>query len=320
MNQGARLLKIAIFYDGNFFYHVSNYYCHAHPRRARLSIPGLHGFIRTMVAAQENIDERLCQIVDCHYFRGRLPAMEAKNRQLLLNERIFDDILMNEGVETHYLPMSHGVEKGVDLSLALEALELTLFKQYNIIVLIASDGDYLPLARKLNALGARVMVLGWDFEYTDNNGQTRSTSTSARLMREVSYPVRMNRIIDGETPFPGFDASSLFVAPATPNVPSPGSEYAGPFDSVTDENRLHHDSRISSPGNAPSFFLIGTVVQLKNGYGFLATSQPEPKNLFFLWEDLLDCDFDQLKIGDTLQFVLGRNERGECAKQVRPVR
>ena len=25
-----RLLRIGIFYDGNYFYHVSNYYCYGH--------------------------------------------------------------------------------------------------------------------------------------------------------------------------------------------------------------------------------------------------------------------------------------------------
>ena len=105
--------------------------------------------------------------MDCHYFRGRLPALEANERQILLNERIFDDILMREGVVTHYLPMTRGGEKGVDVSLALEVLELTIFKKFNVVVLIASDGDYVPLVRKLNSLGTRVMVLGWDFEYTD---------------------------------------------------------------------------------------------------------------------------------------------------------
>ena len=165
------LTRIGVFYDGNYFYHVSNFYCYGHARKSRLSIPGIHEFIKRFVSCQENISPAFCQIVDCHYFRGRLPAMEANERQILLNERIFDDILMREGIVTHYLPITKSGEKGVDVSLALEALELTLFKKFNIVVLIASDGDYIPLVRKLNSLGTRVMVLGWDFEYTDENGK-----------------------------------------------------------------------------------------------------------------------------------------------------
>ncbi|MBR5981036.1 MAG: NYN domain-containing protein, partial [Firmicutes bacterium] len=211
MDQGTRLLRIGIFYDGNYFYHVSNYYCYAHQRRARLSIPGLHEFIKKMISQKEQISEALCQIVDCHYFRGRLPAKKAQARQILLNERVFDDILMREGVVTHYLPMSRNTEKGVDVSLALETLELTIFKKFNIAVLIASDGDYVPLVRKLNALGTRVMVLGWDFDYVDDNGNQRNTRTSNRLMNEASYPIRMHRIINGEDVLedPGFSVDSL---------------------------------------------------------------------------------------------------------------
>ena len=42
--------KIGIFYDGNFFLHVSNYYQYYHARKSRISISGLHDFIRHRVA------------------------------------------------------------------------------------------------------------------------------------------------------------------------------------------------------------------------------------------------------------------------------
>ena len=73
----SHLLRIGIFYDGNYFYHVSNYYCYAHERRSRLSISGLHDFIKRLAGRFEGVEAKFCQIVDCHYFRGRLPAMEA---------------------------------------------------------------------------------------------------------------------------------------------------------------------------------------------------------------------------------------------------
>ena len=37
----GKLTRIGIFYDGNFFFHVSNYYHYHHERRARISIGGL---------------------------------------------------------------------------------------------------------------------------------------------------------------------------------------------------------------------------------------------------------------------------------------
>ena len=353
MNAGSRILKIGIFYDGNYFYHVSNYYCYSHVRRSRLSIPGLHSFIKSMVAEKEGLSERFCQIVDCHYFRGRLPAKEAYARQILLNERIFDDILMREGVVTHYLPTSGGTEKGVDVALALETLELTLLKNYNVVVLIASDGDYVPLIRKLNALGTRVMVLGWDFEYTDYNGNSRFTTTSPKLLSEASYPVFMQNIINEKNGKLSEKVDALFVSdlqntfferenmviPATES----SSEKTDGIHEKTVENMqqnefcgiLEKDEKefpanewnpysLSSPENVSGqnrMVLQGKILQLKNGYGFIAPDNQdqcskESKNLFFFWEDVENCDFNDLCSGDAVSYTEGKNQRGECAKNI----
>ena len=53
-NNPKNFTKIGIFYDGNFFLHVSNYYQYYHPRKSRISISGLHEYIRHRVAAEEN--------------------------------------------------------------------------------------------------------------------------------------------------------------------------------------------------------------------------------------------------------------------------
>ncbi len=307
MDFGSRLLRIGIFYDGNYFYHVSNYYCYAHPRRARLSIPGLHDFIRRMVSEREGVKESLCQIVDCHYFRGRLPAMEANARQILLNERIFDDILMREGVVTHYLPMTRNTEKGVDVSLALETLELTLFKKFNVVVLIASDSDYVPLVRKLNALGTRVMILGWDFEYVDDNGNTRNTVTSSRLMNESSYPLRMHRIINGDDRLANFSVDSLFVPSANTGNARMSEEGGGVYD--------YPEAQPIVQEEATGERQYGKVIHLKNGYGFVMPDGGT-EGIFFFWPDIQNCDFNDLELGDRLEYEVGRNDRGLCAKNI----
>jgi uncharacterized LabA/DUF88 family protein len=121
-----------------------------------------HEFIRHHAAVAEGVDVRCAHIVDAHYFRGRLSDTEAEARQSLFNERVFDDVLMGEVVVTHYLPVRHGHEKGIDVWLALEAFELAVYKRFNVLVLIAGDFDFIPLVRKVNSLGMRVMLLGWD--------------------------------------------------------------------------------------------------------------------------------------------------------------
>ena len=330
----SHLLRIGIFYDGNYFYHVSNYYCYAHERRSRLSISGLHDFIKRLAGRFEGVESKFCQIVDCHYFRGRLPAMEANARQILLNERMFDDILMREGVVTHYLPVTRGGEKGVDVCLALEALELNIFKKFDVVALIASDGDYVPLVRKLNALGTRVMVLGWDFEYIDDNGNERYTATSGKMMNEVTYPVWMHKVIDGQdTRFDTNEVSALFVPAGSKDAGKEESAsgrmpkddlYAHSvpnYDEIQPQSArgVHYDAS-DDQGQQPEPALSGErrrsrILQLKNGYGFLA-NDPSQKNLFFFWEDLEGIDFNELSVGDILEYEIGANERGECARHI----
>ena len=55
-------------------------------------------------------------------------------------------------------------------------------------------GDFLPLVRKLNTLGTRVMLLAWDFKWFDAAGQERETRTAHVLLDEVSYPVMMHQV------------------------------------------------------------------------------------------------------------------------------
>ncbi len=188
--------KIAVFYDGNFFSHVSNYYLYHHPRHSRISISGLHDFIRREISVTDGTNERFCQVVDAHYFRGRLRTADADQRDMLIKERLFDEMLLREGVTTHYLPLMPTGEKGIDVWMALEALELSLLKRYDVCVLVASDGDFLPLVRKLNSVGTRVMVMGWEFRYRQKNGVERETKTAQSILREATYPLLMHERIE----------------------------------------------------------------------------------------------------------------------------
>jgi cold shock CspA family protein len=300
----GKLTRIGIFYDGNFFFHVSNYYHYHHERRARISIGGLHAFVRQQVADCEKCDPRYCQIVDAHYFRGRLRAADAEDRDLLYKERVFDDVLVREGVTTHYLPLTREGEKGIDVWLALEAYELAIYKRFDVIVLVVCDGDFLPLVRKLNTLGTRVMVLGWDFRYLDPNGNERETRTAQVLLDEVTYPIMMHPIVEDRARQRDPLVNGLFVprkeGGSNPMIPRPPSLISG--------------ATPLPPTLAPS--TTGWIQTLKSGYGFIVPDQGGP-NMFFFHEDVAGLDFLELKVGDRVQFAVGQNDRGACAKDVR---
>lgn len=293
-----KLTRIGVFYDGNYFYHVSTYYNFYHSRKSRISVAGLHEFIRNQVAQEEGTDVRLCQIVDSHYFRGRLSAREATEKQLYY-ERVFDDILMSEGVITHYLPIKSRAgkreEKGIDVWLALEAFELAYYKRFSVLVLIACDGDYVPLIRKLNTLGTRVMVLSWDFEYVKDDGQSMETRTSQDLLEEVTYPVAMHEIIENRVRKNEPLINNLFVP-----------------QKITE--------KISTPATSESDNLTktSTIFNLHDRcFGFI---KYPPNNLYFRNTDLVGIDFDELEKGDRVQFTIGKNSKGEdVAKDVKLV-
>jgi uncharacterized LabA/DUF88 family protein/cold shock CspA family protein len=320
-DQDAKLLRVGVFYDGNFFYHVSNYYKYAHPRQRRISIPGLHEFIRHHVADVEGADVRYCHIVDAHFFRGRFSAKDADAKQKLYVERVFDDILMGEGVVTHYLPLRQGTEKGIDVWLALEAFELAVYKRFNVLVLIAGDGDFVPLARKVNSLGTRVMVLGWDFKYTDEIGQERETVTSIHLLNEVTYPILMHTIIDDKTKRDDALIKSLFVESRGPSAsfaltPSVASGPPAPTSvHPTQQSPAVRPTATPSP-EADATRVSGKIQNILQGYGFIKSAQ-FPSNIFFYWSEVTNADFNDLKIGDSVTFVAGKNERGPVALDVR---
>ncbi len=310
-NLKGPLTRIGVFYDGNYFLHVSNYYNYVHPRKRRLSIAGLHEFIRQQVAAEDGGDYNLCHIVDAHYFRGRISAQEAAQRgNQLYYERVFDDILMSEGVVTHYFPLKSFFgkreEKSVDVYLALEAYERAVSGKIDVLVLISSDGDFVPLIRKVNGLGVRVMVMCWDFEFTNDEGQKMVTRTSQHLLEEVSYPVQMHELIDSRLKKNDPLVNALFVQEEfnTPSNPAPveGEE-------EEEEDNFNRIDRSETQ--------VSEVLSLKNGYGFIKYPN---NNLFFHYTDVLNVDFNELLTGDEVEFTLERKHNGQdVAKNVKKI-
>ena len=59
---------------------------------------------------------------------------------------------------------------------------------------------------------------------------------------------------------------------------------------------------------------------MRNGYGFIMPEKDDDakdvKNLFFFWEDVENCDFNDLCVGDAVTYCEGSNDRGECARNI----
>ncbi len=302
---GTHALKVGVFYDGSYFTHVSNYYNYVHGHKRRIHIGGLHDFIKHMVAERESTRPNLCHIIDAHFFRGRFTAREANEKpNQLYHDRVFDDVLMYNNVQTHYLPlkdmMGRKKEKGIDVLMALETYELCMLKRYDVVALVASDGDHVPLVRKLHALGCKTMLLGWDFEFTDaETGELQYTRTSTDLWNEATYPLQMHDLIDEGLKDDDEVIRELFVVRDT--MPREIEEIGTTL--VEGDPEARHQS---------------SVMSLMNGYGFIRFPD---NNLFFLREDLQEADFSDLRIGDAVEFSVAMNNRGQrVARQIRLVK
>lgn len=218
IDSGSTLLKrVAIFYDGSFFMNLSNYFAHQHAKKKYLSFSGLHEFIRERVAIQEsNQNTALCQIVEAHFFRGRFSLDSVQKRpdplRQLENDRFVDELLMRANLVTHYYPMNETVspptEKGIDVWLALEAYDLAVHKRYDVLALVTGDQDFVPLVRKLNSLGTRVMIVGANV--TTNPGG-RPIVTSQALINEASYAIILDEEIDSKKSKSDASVNLLFV-------------------------------------------------------------------------------------------------------------
>ena len=329
------ILKIGVFYDGNYFLHVSNYYNYFHSMRQRLSLPAFHNFIRHLVADAEDVPVQYSRIIGAHYFRGRLSAQEASQRgNQLYNDRVFDDILMSVGIVSHFLPLrtrsGKKEEKGIDVWLALEAYEQTLIKKFDVLVLITSDGEYVPLVRKLNSLGVKTMVLNWEFAYVDDSGRDIVTRTAQDLLQEVTYPVAAHTIIDEGLEDRGDYVEDLFVSvDSGANARGNDAVVGGNEASQLDRNVVEHDDDIYATDeededkdkekDKEGIRYRGPIMMLNpaKGYGFI---KYPPNNLFFYRQDLENVDITQLQVGDMMECMIVHNDDGDqVAKRLRRI-
>jgi len=199
----SNLTKIAVFFDGNYFHTVNNYYRFTHPIQQNINFSGLAEYLRERIAEIEENRLDYCRIVEAHWFRGKFTMKHIKDYhendekilQALTTEKYLDDSLMFANIVQHVFPMKVDTrtnrveEKGLDVWFALEAYELALHKGWDILCLVGCDTDYLPLVRKLASVGTKVCLVSWDIEET-------KTVTSQSLINECPIYLPMHAEIE----------------------------------------------------------------------------------------------------------------------------
>lgn len=184
-------LSIGVFIDGGYFAKIGEG-LQEKKTASGVNVKGLFNFIPEVIARNFGIDRKLLYITEAHYYRGRFRAEDADDRNLLLSERKFEDTLIENDIIFHYKhlrPKYKGgiIEKGVDTWFALDTYEMTLYRDFDYVVLISGDADHEMLARKLKALKTHVILMTWD---PANTG-----STSHFLSEEVCTHIDINKHI-----------------------------------------------------------------------------------------------------------------------------
>ena len=181
-------LSIGVFIDGGYYAKINEGFA----GKREVNLNALLDYICQRISSEQEIERNRLYVTECHYYRGRYRAKEAKSKNLLYDERKFEDMLIENDVILHYKhlrvnPQGGVIEKGIDTWFALDTYELTLFRQFDFVVLISGDADHEMLARKLKALKTHVVLLTWD--------PANTASTSRFLKEEVCSHFDMNSAV-----------------------------------------------------------------------------------------------------------------------------
>ena len=180
--------SIGVFIDGGYFAKINEGL--EKIKAGSVNVKGLLQYIPEIISKVDSVERRSLYITESHYYRGRYRVRDAEKRNLLHSEREFEDSLIENDIIFHYKhlrenPQGGVIEKGVDTWFALDTYEMTLYRDFDYVVLISGDADHEMLARKLKALKTHTILLTWD---PANTG-----STSRFLSEEVCTHIDLRK-------------------------------------------------------------------------------------------------------------------------------
>ena len=190
--------SVGIFIDGGYYAKIDEGYRKI-KSPMRVNLRGLFNFILERICHMDGIRADKVSITESHYYRGRYRVQDAEDKNLLHEERKFEDTLIENDVVFHYKHLreveNHGhttvIEKGIDTWFALDTYEMAQFRNFDYTVLISGDADHEMLARKLRALKTHVILVTWDPAHTG--------STSRFLKEEVCTHIDIGQLLSNDS-------------------------------------------------------------------------------------------------------------------------
>jgi uncharacterized LabA/DUF88 family protein len=183
--------RIGVFYDGSYVSKAAKFFDHEEDA-GLLRFRPFHEYIRKRVRPHEPGYSKY-RVVYAAWFQGVFTAKDANEKQLRADRDQHHD-LMHAGIQAKCLPMSQsGVEKGVDVALAVDAIQAALEDKIDVAALVTGDGDYVPLVHALQNAGVATTAVCFRFE-----GKVSKGYINPRLVKAVNYTLDVTGMAEHE--------------------------------------------------------------------------------------------------------------------------
>jgi uncharacterized LabA/DUF88 family protein len=176
-------LRIGVFYDGTYFIMAQNYFWGK--KYGWLSVQEFPKLLESFVRTKEQ-GHVSYKVVYSAFFQGVHKESAAQENNLRLDRKRHLDLL-HAGIEPKNVPMSETRgEKGIDVYMAVETLQIGLDDKIDMAILVTGDGDFVPLVRALMKNGVRVLISY--FEYED---ETHKSFANERLVSAANHSINI---------------------------------------------------------------------------------------------------------------------------------
>ncbi len=182
------LCRIGVFYDGSYFRYAQRHF-HFDRDLGWLDFKPFHGLLESYIRIKEQ-GYNHHRVVYGAWFQGMFGANHALEKQLRTDRQQYHD-LMHAGIDPKFIPMpqANSGEKGADVALAIDAMQVGLDGKIDIAVLVTGDGDFVPLVRALMKQGVRVMAAYFEYEHGDHK-----SFGNERLLNACNYSMNINEM------------------------------------------------------------------------------------------------------------------------------
>jgi len=182
------LCRIGVFYDGSYFTYARRHF-YFDRKIGWLDFKPFHGLLENYIRSKEQGYTHY-RVVYGAWFQGMFGVSQAEEKQLRTDRNLYHD-LMHAGIDPKFIPMpqSGSSEKGADVALAIDAMQVGLEGKVDIAVLVTGDADFVPLVRALMKQGIRVMAAYFEYEHGEHK-----SFINERLLNVCNYSINVNEM------------------------------------------------------------------------------------------------------------------------------